>query len=405
VARKQKVFILNFMLASATASVSLLWSWNWQDFVGLLMVFIGVMGALVVRLISFRKFSYDENDLMPIEFWKKQWELKKVGFEIKKKWWDFGFECVLVIGLALEIFALPKQISEIERLHASNLALRKQVEQFRSDNLGLEKQVNETKTQLANAEARLIELQVENLPMDIGEQYSLAQALKPLAGMQVELRIAFDSKAQRTAELLSSAFALAEWPIINRSFIGDIGEEGVVIGYNGDDPSVKAAHLLLKQLTDRNVPSEFAFSVRGVPTNAIIVAIMQRPSKLKSNLMIVQAKETELRDQSPKIMTRIMELASEKFVPGSKELENAQAEFNSLNLKYAQVSQEQEVLSKNEINLWKEIAKEESGTNSMTPGIHMYNSTIFNGGLPGMIVGTNSTVIFHGVKFNAPPLQ
>src|ERR1039457_2252210 len=102
----------------------------------------------------------------------------------------------------------------------------------------LEKQLTETKTQLATAEARLnesvIELKKANLPIDIGEQYSFAEALKALAGTQVELRTSADVKAQQTAESLRSTFVMAGWPVIHYGLISDIGEQGIVIGFNAD---------------------------------------------------------------------------------------------------------------------------------------------------------------------------
>jgi len=174
----------------------------------------------------------------------------------------------------------------------------------------LEKQLNETKTQLAIAEARLNEsvanLRTENSPMDIGEQYSFISALKPMAGIQVELRCVADGKAQQTAEALRSTFSLAGWPIINFHLIGDIGAAGIVIGYGHDEPSERAAHLVFNLLTERGVPSKIiddpmGLWVRGVPTNAIIVAVCQRPTQSQANLMAVQARQKALQDQESKI--------------------------------------------------------------------------------------------------------
>jgi hypothetical protein len=105
----------------------------------------------------------------------------------------------LVIGLALETWGhirvtditgrenrrLTAQLDSTTKSAASN---ELQVAELTSNILVLQTNVNETKTQLANAETRLIELRNENLPMNIGEQYSFANALRPLAGIQVELR-------------------------------------------------------------------------------------------------------------------------------------------------------------------------------------------------------------------------
>lgn len=288
----------------------------------------------------------------------------------------------------------------------------------------LEKQVNETKTQLANAETHLIELKNANLPMDIGDQYSFANTLKPLAGMQVELRSAVDTKAQETAESLFSTFAMAGWPVINRSLIGDIGKEGIIIGYNFhapifennsvDDSSKNAAYLLLKLLTERNIPSEIiedptGFMVRGVPTNALIVAVCPRPSQLKADLMVVRAKETELRHESnlesPKIWARIIEISTNRYIVGSKELADAQAEYNDLNSQIWKLRNEQAELDKQEKNLDDQVFKEEFGTNSMTRGFHSYGDTFFGVQRPMIIAPTNTRIEMRGVRINPQPLQ
>jgi len=67
---------------------------------------------------------------MPAGYREKLWELKRLEFEKKKSLWDFGFECVLVIGLALEIFGFAKQISK-------DVALNGRIEELRSNNLVL----------------------------------------------------------------------------------------------------------------------------------------------------------------------------------------------------------------------------------------------------------------------------
>jgi hypothetical protein len=78
-------------------------------------------------------------------------------------------------------------------------------------------------------------------------------------------------------------------------------------------------------------------------------------------------------------------------------------------VQYANLDKEQQNLSRQESELYDEIAKEESGTNSIGTGIHIFNSRIANG-IPlsrffGGNIGTNSTIIIHGGSFNSPPLQ
>ena len=247
------------------------------------------------------------------------------------------FLVVLIAGLLWEMSDAAKTDKDVSN---AQLMAGKANERASTNELAakqLEMLLTETKIQLANAETRLNESITNNLPMDIGDQMSFFNALKSLSGIQVELRKIIDVKAERTENDLRVVFSMGDWQVINRADINDIGEEGIVIGYkNGDNSSKNAAHFLLKLLTERNVPTEiiedpFGFRVRGVPTNAIIVAVCQRPTQLKGNLMVVQAKEMELRDQSNKILSRTKELASNKYAPNSKSLADAQAEYDSLN--------------------------------------------------------------------------
>lgn len=393
------------------ALASVFSGWGWLDIFATLLVAIGVLGELWAFLA---KVPFNPTNFPPLESKKKNIE----------KW----SLIILCVGVFLEVVALPQNLSEVAALNhqtgelvASNLQFAATVEGFRSNNVLLEKQLAETKIQLANAEARLNEsvanLRVENSPMDFGEQFSFVNTLKQIAGIQVELRSVADSKAQQTAELLRSSFIMADCPVINFGLIPDIGEQGVVIGYNvifgaNETPAKKAAYFLLKVLTERGVPSEIiedptGFRVRGVPTNAIIVAVCQRPNRLHSDFMIVRAKEMNLLDQKSKILPRIGELLSKRFVPNSKELAEAQVEVNSLNLQENQIQNEQNDLSKEERKLDDQIDKEEEGTNSMARGLHMRGNT-FSGNGTAMVIGrgTNSPNIFmHGTRINPPPLQ
>jgi hypothetical protein len=416
--------------AMSAADASSLSLWSVLSLLGLVLVIIGVVfegaEAFIWTISWFRRkrFSIIWNTLPEPHIPRWAHRLDHIGWFI------------LVIGLALETWGhiVVTDITSREnrrltaKLDSTTQIAGAAIASASTNELAakqLEIQLNETKTQLANAETRLnesvVELQNMNLPMDIGEQYSFANALKPLAGIQVELRSAVDTKAQETSESLFSTFAMAGWPVINRSFIGDIGEEGVVIGHNGDASSKKAAHFLLQLLTDRGVPSEiiddnnFGSRVRGVPTNSIIVAVCQRPSQLRANLMAVQAKEIALRDQEndqePKIRARMSEIASEKFVPNSKSLADAQAEYNDLNSRLLKLQydpraffEQERKLDEQEMDLYAKIEKAESGTNSMTTGFHVFNSK-FGDSTRFIKAGTNATIYIYDDKTGAPPLQ
>ena len=273
---------------------------------------------------------------------------------------ELQFITAVAVGVWMEFLALAHAIPETMRLEKDVALANERASTNELAAKQLEMQFTETKTKLANAEARLnesvMELKNENLPMDIGEQSSFINALKPLAGIQVELRSMADAKTKRTEEMLFSTLIMAGWQVINRSFIGDIGEDGVVIGYNGDAPSERAAHFLLKLLTERNVPSKIiedprGHRVRGVPTNAIIIAVCQRPGRLQANLMAVQAKRNGLRAELSEIRAGINELLLKKYVPASKELAEAQAKFNSLNAQSLQSDNEEKALFEQELKL------------------------------------------------------
>jgi hypothetical protein len=115
------------MASSLWSSISELWRWNWEETLGISMVFIGVLGTVVVAVFRVRKFKYDESDLMPSEFWKRRWETKRSILEGKKKRWEFGFECILVVGLALEIIGFSRQFSQ-------DVALNRRIEELRAKN-------------------------------------------------------------------------------------------------------------------------------------------------------------------------------------------------------------------------------------------------------------------------------
>ena len=122
--------------------------------------------------------------------------------------------------------------------------------------------------------------------------------------------------------------------------------------------------------------------------------------------MLVEAKQAELRNQEPKIWPKIMELMTNRYVVGSKELAAAQAEFNELNSQEGKIRSEQTALFDQERKLDDQIEKEDFGTNSMTPGIHMNNSSFSGNVIPFAVSGTNSPRIFmHGTRINPQPLQ
>lgn len=61
-------------------------------------------------------------------------------------------------------------------------------------------------------------------------------------------------------------------------------------------------------------------------------------------LMLLHEKETQLRDEEQKLSSRISELRAKQFPPASKELAEAQAEFNALNARLSELWNEESVL-------------------------------------------------------------
>lgn len=266
------------------------------------------------------------------------------------------FWLIVVAGLAME-FEGNHKVKIIEQ--AENTRLNTEAGNARKDaavaieraanveshNLVLQKQVFEAKAQWANAEARLNEsvtnLELINSPIEIGDQYSLVQTLKEIPGVEVKLRCLADLKAQHTEESLFSVFYMAQWPVVSRSTIHDIGKHGVVIGYNDGDISgktSKAALLLLDLLIDRGVPATIisGMGIRGVPTNAIIVGVFDRPTPTETEMTILNGKISQLDRRMWPLINKLIDLQrNHKYSTNGW----AQAEIQEFNNSYAQVNQ------------------------------------------------------------------
>jgi hypothetical protein len=349
-------------------------------FGGLLLV--GLIGELVAdqgpkgRLLSKKQMRCLE------EFENPPSASSRNGWFKKQKW---HFAILVIVGVSGEFFsdgglwffsrelqvASDNENSVLQTQAAANSLAAKQ----------LEIQLAQTKTQLANAEARLNEsvtdLENANLPMDIGEQVSFANGLRSLPPIQVELRSAIDSKSQQTAESLFTVFFMAGWPVINRALIGDIGEEGIIIGCNVDAVSEQAAHLLLKLLTDRDVPSKLIEDPTGrqvrVPTNAIIVAVCPRPGQLRSQSMVLNAKAIGVTDKIPELDKRVRELINKRNSRPTKTFTDAEvAEGNNLQSQFLKLEDERSAFWEQARKLEEQIQKKESKTNSGMPGQHQF---------------------------------
>lgn len=85
---------------------------------------MGVLGTVILLFVRSSKFSLPENDLMPESYWKELWELKDKSLEKFKHVLEVSFEIVLVIGLALELIALPQHFVESAKLNKEAQSFR-----------------------------------------------------------------------------------------------------------------------------------------------------------------------------------------------------------------------------------------------------------------------------------------
>jgi hypothetical protein len=220
-------------------------------------------------------------------------------------------------------------------------------------------QLNETKTQLANAEASLgsgiYDLNLKLLPMDIGDKRSLSWALHSLAGTHVRLQTCSDSKAQQTANDLRDALRGAGWSVVDLPTEPFSTYEGVFFGRcpemgAGSDGPWRATISLIKLLTEQNVPCEIGsdpmcgnpvsgFSNPAV-TNSVFIFVGRRPNQLIANIMILRSRESVGYFELNEINVKAAAISAQKFAPRSKELEQAQAEFNDLQLQRTKVLKE-----------------------------------------------------------------
>ena len=368
------------MSASDASSLSL---WSWLSLLGLLLVIIGVImeGAEAVVWT----FSWFRRKRLSV-IWSviPEPHIPKWTHRLDHVGWF-----VLVVGLALETWGhirvtditgrenhrLNWQLN-LTTMNASEANERAKKEEL--DAKQLEIKLNETKTQLADAEARLngsiIDLRNDNEPMKIGEIGSFINELKQFPSVSVELRNRDDNNARETAGVLYLAFNNAGWRVINTSNVGDLDEKGIVIGYNGDIPSTKAAKFLRNVLTERNVPSMIFDNdgpdrARGVPTNAIIVAVCLRPDHMLAQCIILRAKEQELFDQSVEIWSKLKDIESRKYKINSKSFSDAQIEDIMLTVKYVKLMDERTNLLNQAQAIYEQIESRDFPTNS-TPGLY-----------------------------------
>jgi hypothetical protein len=291
---------------------------------------------------------------------------------------------MVVWGLAAELiafgFSFLASNREIDGLNKSNLVLQGRVSANELAAKRLEIQLVETKIQLANAQANLISLQNANFPMNIGFILDFAMALiefpdRPLnenPKVPIKLRTLANDKSHKTADELTTAFHMLHvWLVVDRHDIGEIGQSGIIIGYRPDDElSKKHAARLMEALTSKNVPSKMMTDdidllFKGIPTNGLIVVVCNRPDPLNEKLMLAEAKKQLMQNDLLETQYRKMwDLSMKKFVPNSKELQDAQTEYNQLSQHCVDLQKQTKSLDELEAQIKREIDTAEFGTNA-----------------------------------------
>ena len=172
-------------------------AWDWIDISGVALVFAGVAIGYVTR----RRKPPPEpkpEDLEPVK-------LQKRKSMARRKLWEDAWECMLIVGLGVEIIALGHQISEAAELKmrtsdaseraalavSNNLVLARTVEELRSNNIALEQQMP----------PRLIEL---SRP---------AARLKEFAGTKAVIIFSSGGDCSRTANQIRIILSAANWDV------------------------------------------------------------------------------------------------------------------------------------------------------------------------------------------------
>ena len=266
--------------------MKLLWGWNWEEFLGMLMVFIGVAGTWIAMLFRYKKFSHDDNDLMPIEFWKTKWEAGRATFEKKKRRFDVGCEGVLVIGLAFEIIGFSNQFS-------TDVALNGRVEELRQKNDALEYQ---------------------NSPRLYLDQPGSAERLKKYAGTKVVVKAEDVKEYIQTAKQISFTLDLAHWDRQHPTIVSKQRVfSGAKVMLNEGDEYMKphpdwqawmqkerefeaersATIELVRELNKTGIGATLAAPEPSFPVGVIIIEVGQKPSIDEALEMKLQAEASD----------------------------------------------------------------------------------------------------------------
>jgi hypothetical protein len=202
------------------------------------------------------------------------------------------------------------------------------------------------------------------------------------------------------------------WPVLDGSVQVQVNDRPVMDSLLNRGPkedaalaaqAAQAGKALVKELNDGGLDAEYVLSRMKLPVGIVIVVVGERQNPFENKLLeqrldqratllestdpesakrlrrIVESLQasdnirrlapklramSEMREQRDdderRVLSRIFELQSKRFVPGSKELSDAQTEFNTLNERLGRLNKEQDSLWEQErILLW--------GTNAMSP--------------------------------------
>jgi len=242
---------------------------------------------------------------------ESKWEVKREKLEKTKHKAEVVFEIVLIIGLALELWAMPNHMKEAEKSH-------EQVKQLESTNLLLSIELAILNAKHLKAEAEFLEWQRPMSAGDIdmfGAPIALRHGLRAIPRANITIVNTTANSALYAAIRFKTAFELAGgWKVesLEKRFMGD----GVYIAINDwmlyqmsdvaaryQDPLYKSLHLtnfcyesgwqLLKLMTDLGLPTGIGNPLPDfpVPTNSIMIFVGERPSILQTKWIVVQAKK------------------------------------------------------------------------------------------------------------------
>ncbi len=278
-------------MLSAISSFSV---WDWLQVVGTIMVLLGVAGELVAE---FKRFPFNPTRFPPLESLKRRIEITSL--------------IVLILGLLLEVVALPHSIVEagnarkiaseanerastnevhFAELTRSNLLLSATIEELRSNNIAIEEQMK---------------------PRDI-EEYAPSVALRKFAGVNAVIICAACPDCSETASKIGTILGvgLSNWHVEPAVLTAKEVDFGVHVSkWFTNQPSSEeynkvsdACAALADELNKGGIDALMENSSRGttIKFNGVLIVVGEKPTPAEAELIKakndLQKSENELRN-------------------------------------------------------------------------------------------------------------